>query len=65
MRAARNHAQRHLGVALAPSRLMMALSLWRRGRWALEIKRMKLNNGAILLVSEQHQLPMVTVVDRV
>ena len=28
--------------------------------WALEIKRMKLNDGAILLVSEQHQLPMVT-----
>jgi zinc protease len=28
--------------------------------WALEIKRMTLNNGAILLVSEQHQLPMVT-----
>lgn len=28
--------------------------------WALEIKRMKLDNGAILLVSEQHQLPMVT-----
>jgi zinc protease len=28
--------------------------------WALEIKRMQLSNGAILLVSEQHQLPMVT-----
>src|SRR5271170_2500328 len=27
---------------------------------ALEIKRMQLNNGAVLLVSEQHQLPMVT-----
>jgi len=27
---------------------------------ALEIKRMQLSNGAILLVSEQHQLPMVT-----
>jgi len=27
---------------------------------AFEIKRMKLNNGAVLLVSEQHQLPMVS-----
>lgn len=27
---------------------------------ALQIKRMELSNGAILLVSEQHQLPMVT-----
>ncbi len=27
---------------------------------ALQIKRVTLNNGAILLVSEQHQLPMVT-----
>lgn len=27
---------------------------------ALEIKRMTLSNGAVLLVSEQHQLPMVT-----
>ena len=28
--------------------------------WALEIKRMQLANGAVLLVSEQHQLPMVS-----
>ncbi len=28
---------------------------------ALEIKRMKLNNGAVLLVSEQHRLPMVSI----
>ena len=28
---------------------------------ALEIKRTKLNNGAVLLVSEQHQLPMVSI----
>ncbi|MGO9603307.1 MAG: M16 family metallopeptidase [Candidatus Binataceae bacterium] len=28
---------------------------------ALEIKRMTLSNGAVLLVSEEHQLPMVTV----
>jgi zinc protease len=39
--------------------LMLALSLAPRAL-ALEIKRMKLNDGAILLVSEQHQLPMVT-----
>jgi zinc protease len=29
--------------------------------YALEIKRTKLNNGAVLLVSEQHQLPMVSI----
>ena len=28
---------------------------------ALEIKRMELNTGAVLLVSEQHQLPMVSI----
>src|SRR5215831_10941162 len=28
---------------------------------APEIKRTKLNNGAVLLVSEQHQLPMVSI----
>jgi len=28
---------------------------------ALEIKRAKLSNGAVLLVSEQHQLPMVSI----
>jgi len=28
---------------------------------AIEIKRTKLSNGAVLLVSEQHQLPMVTI----
>src|SRR5229473_5529180 len=28
---------------------------------ALVIKRTKLNNGAVLLVSEQHQLPMVSI----
>lgn len=31
-----------------------------RSAFALEIKRIKLDNGAVLLVSEQHQLPMVT-----
>ncbi|MGC1809468.1 MAG: pitrilysin family protein, partial [Candidatus Binataceae bacterium] len=29
--------------------------------YALEIKRMTLSNGAVLLVSEEHELPMVTV----
>ncbi|HYL60499.1 MAG TPA: hypothetical protein VEU51_16645, partial [Candidatus Acidoferrales bacterium] len=28
--------------------------------WALEIKRSTLSNGAVLLVSEEHHLPMVT-----
>src|SRR5713226_7284797 len=28
---------------------------------ALEIKRSQLSNGAVLLVSEQHQLPMVSI----
>jgi zinc protease len=39
--------------------LLVAVSLTSPAR-ALEIKRMKLNDGAILLVSEQHELPMVT-----
>jgi zinc protease len=38
--------------------ILMALSAPRAS--ALEIKRMQLSSGAILLVSEQHQLPMVT-----
>jgi zinc protease len=39
--------------------LIFTLSLIPRAS-ALEIKRMKLDDGAILLVSEQHQLPMMT-----
>jgi zinc protease len=39
--------------------LILALSLAPLAR-ALEIKKIKLNDGATLLVSEQHQLPMVT-----
>jgi zinc protease len=39
-----------------------ALVVWCAGpSAALEIKRIKLNNGATLLVSEQHQLPMVSI----
>jgi zinc protease len=29
--------------------------------WALEIERTKLDNGAVLLISAQHQLPMVSI----
>ncbi|HVA69328.1 MAG TPA: pitrilysin family protein [Candidatus Binataceae bacterium] len=39
----------------------LLLSLTAAPSRALEIKRMTLSNGAILLVSEQHQLPMVTI----
>lgn len=38
----------------------LVLALWATPSRAIEIKRMTLDNGAILLVSEQHQLPMVT-----
>ena len=34
---------------------------WARPSAALDIKRVKLNNGAVLLVTEQHQLPMVSI----
>ncbi len=46
----------------APGMLTIALvlALWATPSRAIEIKRMTLENGAILLVSEQHQLPMVT-----
>ncbi|MGO9264235.1 MAG: M16 family metallopeptidase [Candidatus Binataceae bacterium] len=37
------------------------LALWTRSSAALEIKRVMLNNGAVMLVSEQHQLPMVSI----
>jgi zinc protease len=37
------------------------LALWVSVSHALEIKRAKLSNGAVLLVSEQHQLPMVSI----
>jgi zinc protease len=41
--------------------LMFAGAAAARPAHALEIKRMTLSNGATLLVSEDHQLPMVTV----
>ncbi len=40
---------------------LLALSLVASRADALEMKRMTLSNGAVLLVSEQHLLPMVTV----
>lgn len=46
-----------LGATLATSVLLL-LSAPRA--LALEIKRFKLDSGAVLLVAEQHQLPMVT-----
>jgi zinc protease len=51
------NARRFVGTAIA---LLLLLSICTPRAWALEIKRMQLSNGAILLVSEQHQLPMVT-----
>jgi hypothetical protein len=41
---------------------LAALVLATANAHALEIKRMTLSNGATLLVSEEHQLPMVTMV---
>jgi zinc protease len=46
------------GIALTAASL---LALMASVSHALEIKRTKLGNGAVLLVSEQHQLPMVSV----
>ena len=40
---------------------LLALSLFATRADALDMKRMTLSNGAVLLVSEQHLLPMVTV----
>jgi zinc protease len=47
---------------LVPAALLsiVALAFFAAPAHALEIKRFKLANGAVLLVSEQHQLPMVT-----
>jgi zinc protease len=40
---------------------LLALSLFATRADALDMKRMTLSNGAVLMVSEQHLLPMVTV----
>jgi zinc protease len=48
-----------LGLILLAAALTTAS--WIAPAAALDIKRFTLNNGAVLLVSEQHQLPMVSV----
>jgi zinc protease len=53
------HAARRAIVTVALAALIAAAVPAPRAH-ALEIKRMKLSNGAVLLVSEEHQLPMVT-----
>src|SRR5580658_11297771 len=40
---------------------LLALSLFATRAHALDMKRMTLSNGAVLMVSEQHLLPMVTI----
>ncbi len=51
--------QRKFFTAFASA--LLALSFFAGRANALEMKRMTLSNGAVLLVSEQHLLPMVTV----
>src|SRR5271170_3832925 len=53
----RSAIHRFAGAAVV---IMILLAAATPNASALEIKRMQLTNGAILLVSEQHQLPMVT-----
>jgi zinc protease len=50
-------ASRFTGAALAA---IFAIAAFAPRAHALEIKRMRLSNGAVLLVSQEHQLPMVT-----
>ncbi|HTY54705.1 MAG TPA: pitrilysin family protein, partial [Candidatus Binataceae bacterium] len=54
---------RHRFAPLIASVIVAAFALlgYARVCGAIEIKRQVLSNGAILLVSEQHQLPMVTI----
>jgi zinc protease len=47
-------------IAAAAIAVIISLAAATPNASALEIKRMLLSNGAVLLVSEQHQLPMVT-----
>jgi zinc protease len=49
----------HRAVIVLTAAAILALSVTTSE--ALQIKRTKLNNGAVLLVSEQHQLPMVSI----
>lgn len=54
----RRRLERAARIILAGASVVM---LWASVSHALEIKRTKLHNGAVLLVSEQHQLPMVSI----
>ncbi|MGD0075601.1 MAG: pitrilysin family protein [Candidatus Binataceae bacterium] len=47
-----------IGIAMVA---LIAIAACARPCAAIEITRLKLSNGAVLLVSEQHQLPMVTI----
>ncbi len=49
-----------VAIAAAALTIVAAIALIAPRASALEIKRMTLKNGAVLLVSESHQLPMVT-----
>lgn len=53
-----DHAKKIAGVAALA---IAAIVLIATPSHALDIKRMTLSNGATLLVSEEHQLPMVTI----
>jgi len=57
-----NHMSRRLLAFASLVTVLVAglLSATTPSAWALDIKRMQLSNGAVLLISEQHQLPMVT-----
>jgi len=48
-------------IASVAAMLVAAIFFAATPSHALDIKRMTLSNGATLLVSEEHQLPMVTV----
>src|ERR1700674_3871712 len=52
-----NRAQTIAGIA---AMIAVAIMFAATPSHALDIKRMTLSNGATLLVSEEHQLPMVT-----
>ena len=56
------NAQRQMKMLAAAAALAtLAITLGASPSQALEIKRTTLSNGAVLLVSEAHQLPMVTI----
>ncbi len=57
----RRRAAHVLKILTAYCATLAACAVMASSAHALEIKRMTLSNGATLLVSEEHQLPMVTV----